>query len=530
MQELDGTSIAIIGGGVGGLANACYLADAGADVTVYERNEQLGGRVSRLYRDGFTFDMGPSWYLMPDVFDRFFEDFGYETSDFYDLTHLDPHYSVFFMDGDHIEISKDVDATKALFEEYETGAGDALERYLEESQHTYEVGMENFVYEDRSRLRDWIDPSLLWNARGMSVRGTMQEHVEQYFDHPKLQQLMQYTLVFLGGSPTNTPALYNLMSHVDFNLGVWYPEGGLGTVVDALVELGGELGVNYRVNCEVTDIQGRQGAFSINLERPNRSHQSPIADAPENPPAGIALPADGPPHTGNGSTDAAQTQADLIVTNTDLAHLERDLLPPEKRSYGEDYWDSRTYAPSAYMLYLGVEGELPELDHHTLVLPLDWSEHFESIFETPRWPENPSYYLCIPSATDDSVAPDGHSVVVTLVPVAPGLEDDPESRNQFREKMLAELADHLDVDLRDRIVVEESFSVSGFAGRYNSDRGTALGVAHTLFQTALFRPSQRYPGVDGLYTVGAATNPGIGVPMCLISGEITADKILADYT
>ncbi len=537
MSDLTGRSVAIVGSGVGGLATACHLARAGADVTVLERNEQLGGRLSRLYRDGFTFDMGPSWYLMPDVFERFFAAFDRDPADFYELTHLDPHYSVFFDDGDRVEISADVDKTKGLFEAYESGAGDALEAYLEESEHTYEIGMEEFVYTDRSRLRDWIDPALI-HARDLTLRGSMQDHVESYFDHPKLQQLMQYTLIFLGGSPTNTPALYNLMSHVDFNLGVFYPQGGLGTIVDALVELGASLGVEYRVNCEAREIKGQRGGFSLEVARPEHSGPSPIADAPADAPPQVSAAADGPPTAtetpevtvADGGTTAAGVPADIVVGNANLAHIDQELLPPEKRSYGTDYWEGRTYAPSAYMLYLGVEGELPGLDHHTLLLPTDWSDHFESIFEAPAWPDDPSMYLCVPSKTDETVAPDGHHAVVVLVPIAPGLDDGPAEQGPFREEVLEGVTAYTGVDLRDRIVVEESFCVSGFAERYNSYKGSALGMAHTLTQTALFRPNHRYPGIDGLYAVGASTNPGIGVPMGLISGGIVAEKIIADTT
>ncbi len=535
MNELAGQSVVIVGSGVGGLSTACYLASEGADVTVLERNEQLGGRMSRLYRDGFTFDMGPSWYLMPDVFERFFNHFDRSPEEFYELTHLDPHYTVYFEDGDRIEITPDLDKTRGLFEAYEDGAGEALAAYLEESAHTYDIGMEEFVYTDRSRLRDWIDPALI-RARDLTLRGSMQEHVESYFDHPKLQQLMQYTLIFLGGSPTNTPALYNLMSHVDFNLGVWYPEGGIGTVVDALVTLGHELGVDYRVNCEVTEIRGQRGGFLLDVRRPDHNGPSAITDAPSDAPPQISLPADGPPTStpvttmpmADGGAEHAGVTADLVVGNANLAHIDQDLLPPEKRAYGADYWESRTYAPSAYMLYLGVEGELPDIDHHTLLLPADWNDHFDAIFESPAWPDDPSLYLCVPSKTDPSVAPDGHHAVVVLVPVAPGLSDSAAERNAFRDQILEGITAYTDVDFRDRIVTEESFSVSGFTERYHSYAGSALGMAHTLMQTAVFRPSHRYPGVDGLYAVGASTNPGIGVPMGLISGEIVADKMLND--
>ena len=492
MQSLAGESVVVIGSGFGGLSTACYLADAGADVRVLEKNEQVGGLASRLERDGFRFDMGPSWYLMPDVFERFFADFDRSPEEYYELTRLDPHYRIFFKDGDRVDVTSDLARTKSLFEEYEAGAGEQLERYLAKSRENYEVGMEHFVYEDRSRLREYLDPDVARQARGLTLLGSMQDHVEDYFDHPKLQQIMQYTLVFLGGSPRNTPALYNLMSHVDFNLGVWYPEGGIGSVVDAVADLGRELGVSYETDRPVERIKGREGAF--------------LLETPEGP-----------------------VTADLVVSNADYAHTEQELLPPEKRGYDADYWESRTYAPSAFMLYLGLEGTLEELEHHTLVLPTDWEEHFSQIFDDPAWPENPAYYVCVPSETDDDVAPDGHSTLFVLVPIAPGLSDTPETRESYRDQILADLETYTDTELRDRIVVEERFCVSDFASRYNNYRGTALGLAHTLRQTALFRPPHRSTEVDGLYFVGGDTTPGIGMPMCLISGELTAEKMLADY-
>ena len=492
MNSLAGESVVVIGAGFGGLSSACYLADAGADVRVIEKNEQLGGRASVLKADGFRFDMGPSWYLMPDVFDRFYDHFDRTPSDYYDLTHLDPHYRIFFKDGDRVDITADLERTKETFEEYEPGAGEALERYLEKSTTNYEVGMEHFVYEDRERLRDFLDLDVARQARGLSLLGSMQGHVEKYFEHPKLQQIMQYTLVFLGGSPRNTPALYNLMSHVDFNLGVWYPEDGLGGVVDGIVELGRELDVTYETETPATAIKGREGAFLV--ETPERS-----------------------------------IRADLVVSNAEYPHAERDLLTPERRGYDADYWESKTYAPSAFLLYLGVEGDVEELAHHTLVLPTDWNQHFSQIFDEPDWPDDPAYYLCVPSETDDDVAPEGHSNLFVLVPIAPGLEDTPERREAYRSLVLDDVAENTGTDLRDRIVYERSFCVEDFAERYNSYRGSALGLAHTLRQTALFRPPHRSKRVDGLYFTGSYTTPGIGVPMCLISGQLTAEKVLDDH-
>jgi phytoene desaturase len=490
-MELGEQSVVVIGSGFGGLSTACYLADAGADVHVVEKNEQLGGRASRLESNGFRFDMGPSWYLMPDVFERFFGDFGRSPEEYYTTEQLDPHYRIFFKDGDDVDISPELEQTKEIFEKYEQGAGEALEAYLEESELNYEVGMKHFVYKDRPRFRDWADLAVAKNARGLSLIGSMQDHVENYFEHPKLQQIMQYTLVFLGGSPNNTPALYNLMSHVDFNLGVYYPEGGLGGVVDGITELGTELGITYHTNQPVTAIEGRAGGFKV---------------------------------------EAKDTFfPDLVVSDADYAHTELDLLPPKKRGYSKEYWESRTYAPSAFLIYLGVEGDVKELAHHTLVLPTDWEEHFEKIFEDPEWPDDPAYYLCVPSKTDDTVAPEGHSNLFALVPIAPGLDDRPVIRESYRDLVLRDIAEHTGVDFKDRIVFEKIFTIDDFSDRYNSMRGTALGLAHTLDQTAVFRPPHRSKKVDGLYFTGSYTTPGIGVPMCLISGQLTAEAVFEDH-
>jgi phytoene desaturase len=493
MTALSETEVVVVGAGFGGLSAACYLADAGADVRVLERNDQLGGRASTLERDGFRFDMGPSWYLMPDVFERFFGHFGRTPGEYYDLTHLDPHYRIFFKDGDRAEMRGDRAHVRTLFESYEEGAGDAVEAYLETSRRHYRTAMDHFVYEHRPTFADYVDTDVLRAAPvGLGLLGSMQSHVEDYFDHPKLQQIVQYTLVFLGGSPTNTPALYNIMSHVDVDLGVHYPEGGMAGVVDAVVALARECGVTFETGTEVAEIRRAPGGLRVE------------------------------------TAAGAVHRPDAVVSNADYAHTELDLLSPDARQQDPDYWAERTYAPSAFLLYLGVEGDVDPLAHHTLVLPEEWEAHFTQIFDAPAWPDDPAYYCCVPSQTDDSVAPAGHSNLFVLVPIAPGLEDGPETRAAYRDQVLADLASSTGVDVRDRIVLEEQFSVSDFARRYNSTRGTALGLAHTLRQTGPLRPSIRSSALEGLYFVGGNTTPGIGVPMCLISGQHAADALIED--
>jgi phytoene desaturase len=469
--------------------------------------------------------MGPSWYLMPDVFERFFAHFGRVPADYYDLEHLDPHYRVFFKEdrggmdrrtdgglattapegsrvlgdpgpfreasADVVDVDGDRERMHAIFESYEASAGDAFEDYLNEARRAYEVGMEHFVYTDRGRFRDYLDWDVLCNARGLGLLGSMSDHVAETFEHRKLRQLVQYSLVFLGGSPQNTPALYKLMSHVDFGLGVHYPDGGMSAVVDALVSLGDSLGVRYETGAAVDRIEGERGDFRV-------------------------------------VSDRRAITADVVLSNAGYAHTERSLLAAGDRQYDEAYWADRTWAPSAYLLYLGVEGDLDALAHHTLVLPEDWDPHFAAIFDEPAWPADPAYYCCVPSETDESVAPAGHSTLFVLCPIAPGLEDGSTARDRLRELLLADLAHHTGVDVRDRIVCEEDFCIAEFAERYNAPKGTALGLAHTLRQTGPLRPGHRSSALEGLYYAGADTRPGIGVPMSLISGEHAANAVLAD--
>ncbi len=490
-DDLAGESIAIVGAGFGGLSAAAHLAAAGADVTVYERHDHVGGVAGRIEGEGFRFDAGPSWYLMPEVFERFFGAFDREPGDFYDLVRLDPNYRVFWDDGDRADVPADPAVAAELFESYEPGAGAALEEYLAGAKEAYEIGMERFVVPKRSRFREYLSLDVARSARGLSFLGTMDDHVADYFEHPKLRQLVQYTLVFLGGSPYNTPALYTLMSHVDYGLGVYYPVGGIAEVVDAMATVATDQGARVQTDAEVRGI-------------------TPTADGLE-----VTVGGDRYVH-------------DRVVSNAPPAYTERELLPAGAVDRSAGYWEERTYGPSAFMLYLGVEGDVDPLEHHTLVLPTDWDPHFASIFEEPGWPENPAYYVNVPSRTDPTVAPDGCETVVVLVPIAPGLADGPDRREAFRDGILEGLAAETGVELEGRIRFEEHACVSEYADRFGKPGGTALGLAHTLRQTGPFRPSHRAPGLDALYYVGGDTGPGIGMPMCLLSGEHVTQAIEED--
>ena len=482
--------IVVVGGGFGGLSTACFLADKGYEVELIEKNETVGGRASVLEEDGYRFDMGPSWYLMPDIFERFFNKFDHEPEDFYELNRLDPNYRIFFKDGDVMDVPADPEEASELFETYEDGAGEAFQRYLDKSEETYEIGMNEFVLKDRNNFRDYISLDVLKNARGISLIKKMQDHVEEYFDNSKLQQVMQYTLVFLGGSPRNTPALYNLMSHVDFNMGVYYPEGGIYSVIEGMKELGEELGVTYSTGEEVIEINKDERPYVVTEDR--------------------------------------RIECDAVVSNADYAFTETELLPDKYTTHDRDYWESKTYAPSAFLMYFGVDDELENLEHHSLVLPEDWNPHFEKIFDNPDLPDDPAYYICNPSETDDSVAPEGESAIFVLVPIAAELELNEEKREKFRKAVLEDIAENTGEDLRGKINYEKIFAGEEFKEKYNSFNGTALGIAHTLRQTSVFRPKQRSKKMKGLYYTGQYTNPGIGMPMCLISGEHAAEKVVED--
>jgi len=485
----------VIGGGFGGLGSACLLAKAGWNVTLVEKNEQLGGRCSILRKDGFLFDMGPSWYLMPDVFAQFFSLLGEDVHSLLDLKRLDPSYRIrFAATGKTIDVRAALDDNKALFESLEPGCWPTVLSYLEKSRRTYDISMRSFVYRNYDGILDFLNKETAVEGRGLPIFRSMESHVAAHFRSDEMRKIMLYQMVFLGSDPAKTPAMYSLMNHIDFSMGVFYPQGGLHTVIDALEGIARKHGADLRTNSPASAIEVKDGVVR-----------------------GVRL------------ASGEFLEADTVISNADVHHTDTALLPPEARMYSEKYWRTRTLAPSALILYLGVKGRIPAMTHHNLLFASDWKRNFQEIFDDPKWPTEPSLYICAPSVTDPSVAPPDHENLFVLVPIAPRMQDDDATVTAYADRIIDVIAREYDVpDLKERIVVREHFCGKDFAARYHSLGGTALGLAHTLGQTAIFRPRNHSTKAKGLYYAGAGTVPGIGMPMCLISAQLAYKRIVHD--
>lgn len=471
------------------------MAQKGYDVQVVEKNETLGGLCNTFEAEGFRFDMGPSWYLMPDVFAAFFRLLGEDVNEHLDLIRLSPSYRIFFKDKARtVDMYSDLTRDISTFEALEPGSGERLKEYLDRSACQYDIALKGFMYKNYDTLFDFLNLETMTQGRELEVFSRMHHYVEKFFHTDEVQKIMEYQLVFLGSSPYNTPALYNIMAHIDFNMGVFYPRGGIYRIVEALRSLAEKRGVRFRTGTPVTEIETHHGRAT-----------------------GVRL------------ASGERLSADLVVSNASIHHTETRLLKASDRTYRDSYWEKCTLAPSAFILYLGVRGKIPGLVHHNLIFSADWPSNFAEIFDHPQWPTDPSLYVCAPSVTDPTVAPPDHENLFVLVPTAPGLEASEAELEAYAQKTLATLEKEMGIpDLRQRICYQRIFWGKDFQERYNNFRGTALGLAHTLKQTAIFRPRNQSRRVNNLFYVGANTNPGIGMPICLISAELAYKRIIGD--
>lgn len=486
--------VIVIGSGFAGLSAACNLAADGFDVTVLEKNAVPGGRARSFEAEGFVFDMGPSWYWMPDVFEQFFARFGKKVSDYYELKRLDPSYVVWFGQDDRMDVPADMAALEAMFEQYEPGSTANLRRFLGEAAYKYRVGMSDFVHKPSGSIFEFADWRIISAMFRLQMFTSMSGHVRRLFKNEKLLQLLEFPVLFLGATPQKTPALYSLMNYADMALGTWYPMGGMFKIIEGMVALAKELGAEILTGQEVDQIYVPNG------------HATQVM-----------------------TKQGLEFSADVVVGAADYHHIDSQLLDGRVRNYSEKYWQSRTMAPSCLIYYLGVNKRLDNLEHHNLFFDEDFGRHATEIYESPKWPEKPLFYVSAPSKTDPAVAPVGCENLFLLIPVAPGLEDTPEVRERYYHLTMDRLERLTGQSIRDHVVYRRSFAHANFVADYHAFRGNAYGLANTLLQTAFLKPKIKNRHVDNLYYTGQLTVPGPGVPPSLISGQVVAREIAKKY-
>ena len=479
--------IAIIGSGFSSLSAAAYLAKKNFKVHVYEKNKTFGGRARQLKKQGFTFDMGPSWYWMPDVFESFYNDFDKTTSDFYKLDRLDPGYQVVFGENERILIGDSLEKIFSVFEKEEKGSSIKLKRFINIAKENYNIAIKDLVYRPGISPLELITPQTIKKIKYFLTN--IKKDVCKDFQSPKLRQILQFPVLFLGAKPSNTPSFYNFMNYADFGLGTWHPEKGMYSIVLAMVELAKSLGVKFYSDSEIekicVDKDGR--AFGIKIKN-------------------------------------KLEKADIVLSGADYHHSE-SLLDPKYRRYSEAYWNKKTFAPSSLLFYIGLDKKIKNVSHHTLFFDVDFDVHADSIYNNPSWPKDPLFYVNFPSISDSSMAPKGKEACFILIPIAPGIEDSKKLREEYFNKVLKRLEKLTKQNIRDNIIFSESFCVNDFIKEYNSYKGNAYGLANTLFQTAFLRPKLISNKVKNLYFTGQLTVPGPGVPPAIISGKLVAELI-----
>ena len=479
-------NIYIIGSGFSSLAASCYMSKMGYNVTVLEKNNSVGGRARQIKKDGFIFDIGPSWYWMPGVFERFFADFGRKPSDYYKLEKLDPAYKVFFGKDDSLTIKGALEDIYKMFEKEEKGSSKHLKKFLNSAKDNYETAIEDLVYKPGVSPLELVTPTTV--SRVSQFFSTVSKQVRKKIKSHRLIQILEFPVLFLGAKPSNTPAFYNFMNYADFGLGTWHPDGGMYSVVDGMKKLAEELGVVFKTNSNVEKIfvdNGKVTGIKVNGEK---------------------------------------IDTDLVLSGADYHHTE-SLLDSKYRQYSELYWSKKTFAPSSLLFYIGIDKKLENIEHHNLFFDADFEKHAVEIYDDPKWPTQPLFYVNVPSKTDPSMAPDGCDAVFILMPIATNIEDTPELRNTYLKKIIQRFEQKTQQSIQNNIIFKESFCVDDFKSEYNSYKGNAYGMAMTLLQTAFLRPKLKSNKVKNLYFTGQLTVPGPGVPPSLISGKIVAELI-----
>ena len=479
-------NIIIIGSGFSSMSAACYLAKAGHTVQILEKNSTPGGRARQFKKDGFTFDIGPSWYWMPDVFEKFFGDFDRKVSDYYTLEKLDPGYEVYFDQMESIKIGDTLEKIYTAFEAEEKGSAVKLKKFIKKAEDNYNIAIKDLVYRPGISPLELVTPATVKKV-GYFL-STIKKEVTKEFKNERLAQILQFPVLFLGAKPSNTPAFYNFMNFADFGLGTWHPDKGMYSVVEGMVQMAKELGVQFSTGQNVETICVENGKAT-------------------------GVIANGVP-----------IDADVVVSGADYNHSE-SLLKPKERGYTDAYWDKKVFAPSSLLFFIGLDKKVENVSHHTLFFDVDFDAHARSIYDTPEWPKDPLFYGNFPSITDSAMAPEGKEACFLLIPIGPGIEDTQEMRDQYFDMVIERLEHLTKQSIKEAILFKESFCVNDFVSEYNSYKGNAYGMANTLLQTAFLRPKLKSKKVENLFFTGQLTVPGPGVPPALISGKLVASLV-----
>ncbi|MBG38363.1 MAG: phytoene dehydrogenase [Cryomorphaceae bacterium] len=485
--------IIVIGSGISSMSAASFLSKEGHDVTIIEKNKQIGGRARKFEIDGFTFDMGPSWYWMPDVFEDFYKKFNHTTSDFYSLERLDPSYRVYWKDNSYTDVPADMKALEQWFEDNEKGSAVKLRSFLKDAEVKYQVGMQDLVYKPSMSVLEFANAKVLKGLLSMNLFSSFGKFIRNYFSNEKIIGLLEFPVLFLGAMPNETPALYSLMNYADIKLGTWYPKGGMHKFIEAFEKIAIENNVKFITDEEV-----------ISFNKVNREVKTVV-------------------------TNKKEYTADIVISGADYHHTDRKLLNGHA-NYSKKYWDKRVMAPSCLLFYVGVNKKLKNIQHHNLFFDESLEQHGIEIYKDPKWPSAPLFYVCAPSVTDDSVAPEGSENLFFLIPIAPDLNDSEETREKYFDILLQRFKDKTGNDIKENIVYKKSFCIEDFKNEYNAFKGNAYGLANTLRQTAILKPSLRNKNLDNFYYTGQLTVPGPGVPPSIVSGEVVAKYVLKNHS